>query len=80
VEVNKRQAIKSTLLRLGPHAKPEQVIEELERLGIEVSERFVAGVKMQMRRNETKAQKERAKRPPKNKSRKRPQNRKIPKR
>ena len=75
---NKRKAIRTTLARLGMHATSQQVIEALHELGIEVSERFVSQVKAQMLRDEDKATRERSKRPPKTKSRNRPQQRKIP--
>lgn len=75
---NKRNSIRTTLARLGMHATPEQVVEALHDLGIEVSERFVTQVKTQMMRDEAKATRERSKRPPKTKSRSRPQQQKIP--
>jgi hypothetical protein len=75
---NKRRAIRNTLDRLGMQAKPEQVVEALERHGLEVSDRFVSLVKMQMLRDDAKAARERSKRPPKLKTRRRPQRRKIP--
>ena len=56
----------------------EQVVEALHEVGIEVSERFVSQVKAQMLRDEAKATRERSKRPPKTKSRSRPQQQKIP--
>lgn len=76
--INKRRAIRSTLARLGRHSTPTQVVAALESYGIEVSENFVARVKAQMFGSETKAARERSKRPPKTKSRNRPQQRKIP--
>jgi serine/threonine protein kinase len=78
VTINKRRAIRSTLARLGMHSTPTQVVAALESYGIEVSENFVARVKAQMFGSETKAARERSKRPPKTKSRNRPQQRKIP--
>jgi hypothetical protein len=80
VTANKQKAIRSTLARLGMHAKPKQVVNELECFGIEVSEDFVSRVKEQIRREESKTLRERSKRPPKNKSLNRPQQRKIPQR
>lgn len=77
---NKRRAIRSTLARLGMHATSKQVVDVLEGFGVEVSETFVALVRSQMLRDEAKAMRERSKRPPKTKSRKRPQQRKIPRR
>ena len=77
---NKQKAIRSTLARLGMHATSKQVVDELAGFGIEVSEDFVSRVKEQIRREESKALQERSKRPPKTKSRKRPQQRKIPQR
>jgi hypothetical protein len=62
------------------HATPKQVADELEGFGIEVSEEFVVRVKGQIRREASKALAERSKRPPKTKSRSRPQRRKIPQR
>lgn len=76
--VNKRRAIRNTLGRLGMQATPTQVVEALEGFGVEVSETFVSQVRLQMLRHDTKATRERSKRPPKIKSRKRPQQRKIP--
>ena len=54
-------------------AKPEEVVEPLDGDGIEVSERLVTRVKLQMYRDEAKATKERSKRPPKPKTCNRPQ-------
>lgn len=76
--MNKRQAIKHMLLRRGMHVAPEQAVEELEKVGVEVSTNFVAKVKSQMLRDQATAERERAKRTPMSKSRKRPQQRKIP--
>ena len=76
--VNKQRAIKNTLARLGMHATSKQVADALLGYGIEVSERFVTQVKSQIHRDQAKAMRERLKRPPKSKSRKRPQQRKIP--
>ena len=78
VTVNKWRAIRNMLARLGMHATPGQVVEALESLDIEVSENFVARVKAQMFRDEAKAVRERSKRPPKTKTRSRPQQRKVP--
>jgi hypothetical protein len=75
---NKRTAIKNTLARSGLHATPKQVVGALRQLGIEVSERFVAQVRLQMFRDEAKAMRERSKRPPKTMDRIRPQQRKVP--
>ena len=75
---NERRAIRNTLDRLGMQAKPEQVVADLESHGMEVSDRFVSLVKMQMLRDDAKAARERSKRPPKPKARRRPQRRKIP--
>ena len=75
---NKQKAIRNAIARLGMHAKPNKVVDELAGFGIEVSEEFVSKVKGQIRREESKALRERSKRPPKIKSRKRPQQRKIP--
>ena len=77
---NKRRAIRNMLARMGMHSTPGQVVEALESYGIEVNERFVIQVKWQMFRHEAKAVRERSKRDPKDKSRKRPQQRKIPSR
>lgn len=76
--VNRQLAIRSALHRLGVHAPPDRVVEELDRCGIEVSEYFVSRVKMQVHREAAKATRERSKRPPKTKTRWRPQQRKIP--
>jgi hypothetical protein len=78
VTVNKRRAIRNTLARLGMQARPDQVVEALENYGIEVSHRFVSRVKIQILQDESKAARERAERPPKPKTCKRPQQRKIP--
>jgi len=78
VTANERRAIRNTLDRLGMQAKPEQVVADLESHGLEVSDRFVGRVKMQILRDEAKAARERFKRPPKPKTCKRPQQRKIP--
>ena len=75
---NKRRAIRTALARLGMQAKPEEVIETLDGYGIEVSERLVTSVKLQMYRDEAKATRERSKRPPKPKTCNRPEQRKIP--
>lgn len=75
-----RQAIRNLLLRLGMHVAPERVVDELEKVGVEVSCNFVLKVKSQMLRDEAAAERERAKRTPVNKSRKRPQQQKIPRR
>jgi len=78
VTANERRAIRNTLDRLGMQAKPEQVVADLESHGLEVSDRFVSLVKMQMLRDDAKAARERSKRPPKPKTHNRPQRRKIP--
>lgn len=77
---DKRRTIRNMLGQLGMQANPTQVVDALERLGVEVSEQFVSQVKSQMFRDDAKASRERSKRPPKTKSRKRPQQRKIPNR
>jgi hypothetical protein len=59
-------------------AKPDQVCEVLDNYGIYVSERLVHQVRMQILRDEAKATRERTKRPPGSKTRRRPQQRKIP--
>jgi len=64
----------------GIQASPTQVVDALDRLGVEVSEQFVSRVRSQMYRDDAKAARERSKRPPKAKSRRRPQQRKIPNR
>lgn len=48
---NKRRAIRNTLDRLGMQAKPEQVVADLESHGLEVSDRFVSLVRIQMLRS-----------------------------
>jgi len=78
VTTNERRAIRNTLDRLGMQAKPEQVVADLESHSLEVSDRFVSLVKMQLLRDDAKAARERSKRPPKLKVRHRPQRRKIP--
>jgi hypothetical protein len=78
VTVNKRRAIRTALARLGMQAKPGEVVETLDGYGIEVSEKLVSRVKLQIIQDEAKATRERSKRPPKPKSRHRPQQRKIP--
>ena len=75
---NKRRAIRNTLVRLGMHAKPGKIAEALEMYGIEVSEKLVSRVKIQMFRDEAKAARERFKRPPMPNTCNRPQQRKIP--
>lgn len=75
---NQRQAIRNVLLRLGVHARPQQAVEVLEKLGVEVSTSFVTMVRDQMQREQAAAARERAKRAPASKARKRPQLRKIP--
>jgi hypothetical protein len=75
---NERRAIRNTLDRLGMQAKPEQVVADLESHGLEVSDRFVSLVRMQLLRDDAKAARERSKRPPKPKAHNRPQRRKIP--
>ena len=75
---NKRQAIRNMLAQLGMQAKPQEVAETLDGYGIEVSERLVSRVKVQMVQDEARATRERSKRPPKPESRHRPQQRKIP--
>ena len=77
---NKQRAIRSTLARLGMHATAKRVADELANFGVEVSETFVSRVKDQMQREESKALAKRSKRKPKDKSRNRPQQRKIPQR
>ena len=76
--VNKQRAIRSTLAQLGMHVNSKQVADALADYGVEVSERFVTQVRLQIFRGEAKATRERSKRPPKIKSRKRPRQRKIP--
>lgn len=78
VTSSEQRAIKAAWLRLGLHASPKQVVEALEEFGVEVSEAFVGRVRGQMSRERSSAAREQAKRPPSTKSRKRPQQRKIP--
>lgn len=78
--MDKRRAVKNMVDRLGRHVAPSRVAEALRQYDIEVSENFVAKVKLQMDRQDAKAAQQRAKRPPKNKSRNRPQQRKVPQR
>ena len=75
---DKRKPIRDMWIQLGMQASPTQVADALEQLGVEVSEEFVSRVRSQMHRDNAKAARERSKRPPKTKSRKRPQQRKIP--
>ena len=75
---NEQRAIRNTLDQLGMQAKPEQVVEALESHGLEISDRFVSLVRMQLLRDDAKAARERSKRPPKPKTHNRPQRRKIP--
>jgi len=75
---NLRRAIRDTLRQLGMQADPQQVIETLQQYGVEVSTRLVTSVMAEMRREEARAEREQAKRPPVDKSRRRPQQRKIP--
>ena len=77
---DKRKMIRNMWMQLGIQASPSQVVDALERLGIEVSEEFVSRVNFQMLREEAKALQQQAKRPPKTKTQKRPQQRKIPNR
>lgn len=76
--MQKRQMVKNLLSQLGMHVSPRQVVEALDKLGIEVSENFVTRVKGQMLRDEAAAERERSKRPPVAKNHKRPQQRKVP--
>lgn len=78
--LDNRKIIRNMWTQLGMQATPSQVVDALERIGIEVSEEFVSRVKSQMLREEAKALQQQAKRPPKTKNRKRPQQRKIPNR
>ncbi len=75
---NRRKAITDMFARMGMHAKPAQVVDALQHCGIEVSERFVSLVRFQMIRDDAKAERQRLKRVPMARSRKRPQQRKIP--
>ena len=75
---NKSKAIKETLARMGMHAIPAQVVDALESCGVEVNERFVTLVRSQMIRDEAKAERQRLRRDPKVRSKRRPQQRKIP--
>lgn len=73
-----RRTIRGMQLRLGMHASPRQVAERLAACGVAVSESLVAAVKAQMLRQQAAAEREQAKRAPTTKSRRRPQQRKIP--
>ena len=75
--MNKRRAIRNILARLGLQAGSEQAVEALATYGIQATNHFVASVKSQILRCEAKAVREQSKRPPKIKSRNRPQQRKI---
>lgn len=77
---NKQKAIRSTFARLGMHATARQVVDELACFEVEVREAFVCKVKEQIRREDSRALAERSKQQPKDKSRKCPQQRKIPQR
>lgn len=73
-----RDAIRVALLRLGAHATPKQLVDELRRFGRVVSETFAAKAKSSLQREWAKTERERAKRNPRNKRRSRPQQRKVP--
>jgi|GEM_PF-2170227 len=75
---NPHRAIRDVLRRLGMQADPQQVIETLQQYGVEVSMRLVISVQAEMRREDARAEREQAKRAPADKSRRRPQQRKIP--
>ncbi len=75
---NPHRAIRDTLQRLGLHADPQQVIETLQTYGVEVSTRLVTSVQAEMQREAARAEREQSKRTPAVKSRRRPQQRKIP--
>lgn len=72
------RTIKSTIARLGPHAKPEQIMRALAEMDVDVSETHISKIKMQMLRGEAKAERHRLKKPVKDRRRKRPQQKKIP--
>ena len=75
---DKRRAIRTVLARLGMQAKPQEVVETLESYGVSVGPRLVRLVKLQILRDDAKAARERFKLPPKPRTGKRPQQRKIP--
>lgn len=75
-----RRTIRSILARLGAHAAPQQVVDAMQAYGVEVSKKMVIQVKSQMLRDQAQALREQAKRPPQNKARSRPQQRKVPRR
>lgn len=75
---NQNRAIRDAFTRRGLHISTKQTVEALDELGIEVSDSFVLSVKGQMIREQAKAMRERAKRPPESKGRNRPPQRKIP--
>jgi hypothetical protein len=78
VPAAKHAAVKAAIERLGMHATTAQIIEELQRYGLGASTRLVADVRAQLQRQQAKAAREQAKRPPQSKTRHRPQQRKIP--
>lgn len=71
-------AVKAAVARLGMHATAAQIIDELQRYGLDASTRLVTDVKAQLERQQAKAAREQAKRPPQSKTRRRPQQRKLP--
>lgn len=75
---NPHRAIRDVLRRLGLQADPQQVIEALQPYGVDVSTRLVTSVQAEMQREAARAEREQAKRPPAVRSRRRPQQRKIP--
>lgn len=73
-----KRAIRDVLNQMGMHVTTKQIVAALEKRGVEVSEAFISRVRGQMARELGKAEREKAKRPPEKKSRRRPQQRKIP--
>jgi hypothetical protein len=56
--------VRNTLLRLGLHARPADVVRALDALGIAVGEELVRAVALEVRKGLDRARRERTPKPP----------------
>jgi hypothetical protein len=45
-KISKKQAIRNTFVRLGLHARPKEIVQALEQLGVQVDEGFARVVRV----------------------------------
>jgi hypothetical protein len=61
---NRKRLVRNTLLRLGLHARPADVVRALDALGIAVGEELVRAVALELRKALDRARRQRVPKPP----------------